>query len=309
MTSIQARVLAVALRTLYKPGWYSKLDGDSLPRDRGGGIDDAIRRTRGRFRVTPVEADGVPCAWIEPVKPAAEPVIMYLHGGGYTSGKLSYFVDLLGHLALRDGLRSLYVDYRIAPRHVFPAALDDALTVYRSLHLSGVPAGNIIVAGDSAGGGLALSTMLAARDAGLPLPAGAALISPWTDLAATGESLVSRARVEPMLNPSKVKPSAKIYLGAADPTTPLASPLFADLRGLPPLFIQVGDAEILLDDSRRLADRAARLGVNVSLTVWPGLFHDFPIFPSLLPEARQAVKAIARFVYAQTGATESEGRP
>ena len=298
MASVQARFVSSVLRTLYKPGWIGKWTGDSLPRDRGGGIEAAARRINRGFTISPVNAADVPCAWIEPVAPGAPPTIFYLHGGGYTSGTLLNYRDMLGRFAREYGLRTLYVDYRLAPRHLFPAAVHDALAAYRWLLQSGAEPEHIVFAGDSAGGGLALATLLAARDAGLPLPAGAALLSPWTDLEGTGETLVSRKRVDPMLNSPGVGPTGKLYLGDADPRDPLASPLYGDLRGLPPLFIQVGDAEILLDDSRRLAERAGAVGVDVTLQIWPDMFHVFPIFPSLMPEARRAGDEMAAFILA-----------
>lgn len=301
MVSAQAYLVAGILRTLYKPGWIGKWTGDSIPRDRGGGIETAARRPNRGFTIAPVSASDVPCAWIEPVKSDATPTIFYLHGGGYTSGTLLYYRDMLGRFARVHGLRSLYVDYRLAPRHVFPAAVHDALAAYRWLLQSSIKPEHIVFAGDSAGGGLALATLLAARDAGLPLPAAAALLSPWTDLEGTGKTLITRKRADPMLNSPGVKPTGRLYLGDADPRDPLASPLYAGLRGLPPLFIHVGDAEILLDDSRRLAERARAAGVDVTLREWPGMFHVFPIFPSLLPEARMAGDEMAAFILARGG--------
>lgn len=296
MASVQARLLSSLLRTLYKPGWIGKWTGESVPRDRGGGIEAAARRLNQGLSISSVNAAGAPCAWFEPAKPSAPPTIFYLHGGGYASGTLLNYRDMLGRFAREYALRALYVDYRLAPRHVFPAAVHDALAAYRWLLQSGADPKHVVFAGDSAGGGLALATLLAARDAGLPLPSGAALLSPWTDLEGTGETLISRKRVDPMLNTPKVKPSGRLYLGDADPRDPLASPLYADLRGLPPLLIHVGDAEILLDDSRRLAERAQAAGVDVTLRVWPGMFHVFPIFPSLIPEARKACDEMAAFI-------------
>lgn len=262
---------------------------------------DSTRWPNRGFTISPVNAADVPCAWIEPVKPGATPTILYLHGGGYTGGTLLYYRDMLGRLAREHGLRALYVDYRLAPRHLFPAAVYDALAAYRWLLQSGVAPEHIVFAGDSAGGGLALAALLAARDAGLSLPSGAALLSPWTDLEGAGETLISRKRVDPVLNSPGVRPTGRLYLGGADPRDPLASPLYADLRGLPPLFIHVGDAEILLDDSRRLAERARASGVDVTLRIWPGMFHVFPIFPSLLPEARKAGDEMAAFILERGG--------
>jgi acetyl esterase/lipase len=179
--------------------------------------------------------------------------------------------------------------------------VEDALAGYRWLLEQGAQPERIVIAGESAGGGLALATMLAARDAGLPLPAGAALLSPWTDLTGCSDTAITRADVDPMLVGANIASGGQRYLGGADPRNPLASPLFADLRGLPPLLIHVGDCEVLLDDSRKLAERARQAGVAVTLRVWDGMFHAFPVF-TFLPEAREAVDEMAEFVTARVGA-------
>jgi acetyl esterase/lipase len=297
MASVQAYVVAGVLRAFYKPGWITKWSGDGATRDRGGGVEAAIRRPGAGSVISEVLAGDVPSAWIEPQKPAAAPTILYMHGGGYTTGSLLHYTDLLGFFARGYGLSTLYVDYRLAPLHVFPAAVNDAVMAYRWL-LESTPHKQIVFMGDSAGGGLAISALLAAREIGLPLPAAAAVLSPWTDLEGTGNSLITRKRADPMLKSPTDKPAGHVYLGGADPRNPLASPLYGDLRGFPPLLIQVGDNEILLDDARRLADRAREAGVDVTLHEWPGLFHVFPIFPSLIPEARAADKETAAFIFA-----------
>ncbi|HEX8732564.1 MAG TPA: alpha/beta hydrolase, partial [Ktedonobacterales bacterium] len=203
----------------------------------------------------------------------------------------------------RTRARALWLDYRLAPECPFPAAVDDALAGYRWLLEQGVAPQRIVFAGDSAGGGLALATMLAAREAGLPLPAGATLLSPWTDLTGESSSAKSRAAVDPMVRGAGIAAGGRAYLAGADPRTPLASPLFADLHGLPPLLVHVGDAETLLDDSRSLAQRARDAGVEVTLHIWPGMFHVFPIFPALLPEARAAADEMVRAIIQMAGAT------
>lgn len=301
MSSIQAGAFSAVLRIVYKTGWYSSMSGEHAPRDRGGDIEAAAGREYHTFKVTPVDAGGIPSAWIEPATPSAGSTILYLHGGGYTGGMMSHYLDMLGRLAREYGLRSLYVDYRLAPKHVFPAAVDDALAAYQWLLASGVSPAHVAIAGDSAGGGLALASMLAARDTSVTLPAAAVLLSPWTDLEGTGESLKTRKRADPMLKPPAERPSGRVYLGGADPRSPLASPLYGDLRGLPPLLIHVGMNEILLDDSRRLAGRAQAVGVEVNLLEWPGLFHVFPIFPRWLPEARRAITQMGDFIINRAG--------
>lgn len=301
MVSLQARLLMrlmLLLRVRDELGARESRGGRSDP--HGGGIRETARSRHPGVTVIPVTAGGSPAGWVTPVGANSGAVIYYLHGGAYVFGSMTSYRDLLRHLAVKTRAQALWLDYRLAPECPFPAAVDDALNGYRWLLESGVEARRIVVAGDSAGGGLSLAMMLAARDAGLPLPGGAALLSPWTDLAGEGESVVSRRATDPMLNGHGLPKAAQRYLNGADPRTPLASPLYADLRGLPPLLIHVGDREILLDDSIRLARRAEEAGVEVTLRVWPGLFHVFPIFPSILPEARIAVDEMVSFILART---------
>jgi acetyl esterase/lipase len=302
MVSLRARIVAGFLRAVYKPGLYARLTGDDRARHRGGGLEVVARRPPKGCVVRLARAGDVPCAWIAPLKPRAAPTIFYLHGGGYTSGTLTHYTAMLGLFAREYGFTTLYVDYRLAPLNTFPAAVDDALTAYRWL-LESTPPEQIVFIGDSAGGGLVAAALLSAREIGVPQPAAAILLSPWADLEGTGDSLVTRKSADPMLRSPQLQPSGGAYLGGADPRHPLASPIYGDLRGLPPLLIEVGDNEILLDDSRRLADRARADSVNVTLHEWPEIFHVFPIFPHLMPEARDADEEIARFVLAHAQAT------
>ena len=247
-----------------------------------------------------VDAGGVPAEWTYPGPdgdPATPGTLLYLHGGGYTVGSPSTHRRLVSSLCLAGGVKGLSVDYRLAPEHPFPAALDDALAAYRWLTgPAGVPASQVVVAGDSAGGGLAAALLVSLRDAGDPQPAGGYLISPWTDLAATGASRTTRASVEPMLEVGGEAKSARMYTQSGDLDDPLVSPLYADLAGLAPLFVQVGDHEILLDDSTRLVDAAKNAGVDVELTVWPEAFHVFQILVGVIPEADEAVSAAGKWI-------------
>jgi monoterpene epsilon-lactone hydrolase len=242
--------------------------------------------------------------WIEPIDPerfaGTQPTVLYLHGGGY------YFCSPRTHrpityaLAVGAQARVFALDYRLAPEYPFPAAVDDALAAYRALLKQGISPTSIVLAGDSAGGGLALATLVALRDAGDLLPAGAVVFSPWTDLAATGRSLVSNTERDAMFHGASIGPAARIYLGDASTTDPLASPLYADLQGLPPLLIQASDSEVLRDDALRFAERARAAGVEVQLETWPDTPHAWQIFVQWLPEARTALGRACAFIKRST---------
>ncbi len=230
---------------------------------------------------------GVPCELLTP--PGAHPsrVVMFLHGGGYENGSPRSHRELASRIARAAGAAALVPDYRLAPEHRHPAAVDDALVAYRWL-LDRYPAGSVTIAGDSAGGGLTLATLVAARDLGLPMPAAAAALSPWTDLTCSSPSFRALADQDPVLTPEKVADLSTRF--ATDPRDPLASPLFADLTGLPPLLIEVGSREILLDDSVRFADAARAAGVDVTLEIGDGLLHVWHMAWC----AREAVEATDR---------------
>ena len=220
-------------------------------------------------------------------------IMLYLHGGGYFACEPATYRRITGGFA-RHGFLVFAPAYRLAPEHPFPAAVDDALAAYRGLLTAYAPE-QIIIAGDSAGGGLTMALVLAARAAGLPLPAGLILFSPWTDLAATGASLKTNAKRENLLIVERMDDVAALYLAGADPKTPTASPLYGELSGLPPVLIQVSDREILLDDSTRLAERIKASGGQVELQVWKNLPHVWQFGQSFLPEAREALKQAADF--------------
>ena len=247
-------------------------------------------------RVARVQIEQISAEWILPVERASSGILLYLHGGGYSAGSAHSHRGLVAQIAAAAGVRALLPEYRLAPEHPFPAALEDVLAVYRHLLAKGVPPYGVVLAGDSAGGGLAVAASVALRDRGVPLPAGAVLISPWTDLAGTGESLRTRARQDPWLQPQGMPAVARLYHGETPPTHPLVSPLYAALEGLPPMLIHVGDCEILLSDATRLAEKARQAGVPVSLKVWPGMFHVFHAFYPFVPEARKAIRAIGQWI-------------
>jgi epsilon-lactone hydrolase len=255
--------------------------------------DDAV--------VTEVDAGGVPAHWITVAGADAGHVLLYLHGGGYRIGSFRSHAELASRLGQASGRRVLLPGYRLAPEHPFPAAVDDALAVWRWLRkVEGLSASALAVAGDSAGGGLAVAMMTALRDGGEDLPAAAVLISPWTDLSCSGASVTERADDDPVFVPDAIRQLAADYLAGADPRTPLASPLFARLDGLPPLLIQVGTAEILLSDAEELAKSAAAAGVDVTLQAGEGLPHVYPAMLGI-PEAAEATSRAGAFLRDKAG--------
>ena len=249
---------------------------------------------------TPVEAGGVSAEWSVADGAAEDKVILYVHGGGYVMGSAGSHRDVTGRLSKASGARVLSLNYRLAPEHPFPAPVDDAVAAYRWLLAQGISSSNIAIAGDSAGGGLAFATLLALREAGDPLPAAGVGISPWVDMEGTGESMTTRAAVDPVVQKEGLLEMAKLYLGDADPKNPLAAPLHANLAGLPPLLIQVGDAETLLDDSVRITERARKAGVDVTLKIWDEMPHVWHMFAPILPEGQQAIEEIGAFFKERT---------
>ena len=248
-----------------------------------------------------VSAGGVPAEWLDGPGARADRAILYLHGGGYVLGGVHSHRDLIARLSAAAGARALGLDYRLAPEAPFPAAVDDAVTAYRFLLAQGVTPAHVAIAGDSAGGGLTAAALVAIRDRKLPLPAAAALLSPWVDLEGTGESLNGGVSDDPMVRKDLVALMAPAYLNGASAREPLASPLHADLRGLPPLLIQAGRREVLLDDSTRFALAAQRAGVDVALEVWPGMIHVWQIFASEFEEGREAIARIGGFLRKHLG--------
>jgi acetyl esterase/lipase len=245
-------------------------------------------------RITPAEIGGVRGEWVEHAGPGA-PVLLYLHGGGYIAcSPVTHRAATVFYA--RQGFRVFAPEYRLAPEHRFPAAVDDVLAAWRGLLKIGVA--RAVLSGESAGGGLCLALMLALRDSGLPLPAAAALFSPWTDLTCSGDSVRSNQSRCAMLTGPGMLLAAGEYLGSADPLNPLASPLFADHRGLPPLLLHVGEEEVLRDDSARLADHARAAGVPVELRIFPVVSHAWQLAPHFIPEARESLTAASTFLRA-----------
>ena len=244
-----------------------------------------------------VDVNGVPAEWVRPeVNTAPDACILYLHGGGYVIGSCNTHRPLASHLAARTGLSVLVVDYRLGPEDPYPAALDDALTAYEWLLEAGLEHGRIVIAGDSAGGGLTLATLLALRDNGSRMAGLGVAISPWTDLTLSGATMDAPEIHDPMVTRAGLQRMADWYVDSADPTDPLVSPLFGDLTGLPPLLIHVGEVEALRDDAVRFAERAKAAGVDVTIEVWPEMIHVWHAFGPSVPESEAAVTRIAAFI-------------
>ena len=271
--------------------------------------DQTVEQTRAGFeamaamfpvepdvKCEPISAGGVKSEWV--TAPGADPgrAILYLHGGGYVIGSINTHRSLAGRLSRAAKARVLVVDYRLAPEHPHPAAVDDAVAAYRWMLAQGLKPNRIAVSGDSAGGGLTIATLVAIRDAKLPVPAAGAPISPWVDMEGIGDSMTSKAAADPIVQKAGLLGMAKAYLGGKDPRTPLAAPLYADLSGLPPLLIQVGTAETLLDDASRLAERARKAGVKVTYEPWENMIHVWHLFAPMLDEGKQAIERIGEFV-------------
>jgi epsilon-lactone hydrolase len=245
-------------------------------------------------------AGGVEAEWISAPNSSSDRAVLYVHGGGYVLGSINTHRDLMGRIARASGARVLGINYRLAPEHPFPAAVDDSVAAYRWMLAQGLKPNRVAVAGDSAGGGLTVATLVAIRDAKLPVPGAGVCLSPWIDMEGLGESMKTRAAADPVVQREGLLGMAAAYLGGQNARTPLAAPLYADLKGLPPLLIQVGDAETLLDDSTRLNDRAKAAGVSTKLEVWPEMIHVWQMFASFLPEGQQAVDGIGSFLKEHT---------
>ncbi len=250
------------------------------------------------MRYEKVSAGGVPSEWffLPGTKASADArVVLYLHGGGYSVGSIDSHRELVSRICVASGTRALVIDYRLAPEHRFPAQLDDALAAYAWLLASGVDASRVVVAGESAGGGLTLSLLLALRDANLPMPAAAVVISPWVDLEATGESMTTNAPYD-YISRDVLRIYAKRFVRDDELRHPLAAPIHADLRGLPPLLVQAGGAEALLDDARRIAARARDAGVDVTLEIEDDMIHVWHMFAPFEARGQQAIERVGAFI-------------
>jgi acetyl esterase/lipase len=247
--------------------------------------------------ICPVLAEGIAAEWVRAPAAQTERAILYLHGGAFVMCSPATHRELAARLSAATNAAVLVLDYRLAPEHSFPAAMQDAVSAYRWLLDKGYTEGHLVIGGDSAGGGLALQTLIALRDEETPLPAAAFFLSPVTDwVRLDGESYSTRANVDPLNTLEMCRFTASHYVGGNDPETPLLSPANIDLSGLPPLCIHVGDREVLLSDSVRFAERARACTVDVEFKIWPGMWHVFQTNARFVPEARQSIDEIGRFV-------------
>jgi monoterpene epsilon-lactone hydrolase len=294
MITSSARDLAVQM---FLDAFGGLVDVGEVTVDQLRQSDDALfnRFTPGDAQITAVDADGVNGLWVDVDGTDPARVLVWLHGGGYMIGSASGRRGITADVGRSAGCRGLVVDYRLAPEHPFPAAVEDAVAVFRWL-LERLPPSGIVLAGDSAGGGLAIATMLAAKSAGLPLPAGAVLLSPLVDFAFRGESHQLNRDLDPFVSDVALRRVRHAYLGDRAVDDPLASPLYGDLTGLPPVLILVGSTETLLDDSRAFADRARTASIDVDLRIYEDMFHLWPLFAQVLPEGAQAVNDIGDWV-------------
>ncbi|HET9447980.1 MAG TPA: alpha/beta hydrolase [Steroidobacteraceae bacterium] len=289
MASWQARTTSFVLRHWFKPRLARTPDALSARKVMSGG--PAMPIPRG-VHVRPVTMGGINGEWVAAEVPIVG-TLLYLHGGGYFACTPQTHRAVTTAFALA-GFRTFAPDYRLAPEHPFPAALEDAVAAYRGL-LEHHAADKLVIAGDSAGGGLCMSLLLSLREQGIPLPVAATLFSPFVDLAATGESARTNSARCAMFTPDSFGRAAQYYIGDRDRRMPLASPLYAELQGLPPLLIHVGADETLLDDSRRLAERAQRAGVKTELKIWPAVPHVWQLFQRWIPEGRSSLREAGMF--------------
>jgi monoterpene epsilon-lactone hydrolase len=303
MPSLQSRLFLFALKNRHLLRFRLKketVDWDSyasILRFRQEAEEGSARfgKIPAGIEVSPVTVDGLSAEWIWPAQATKDKVILYTHGGGYVSGSCSDHRSVVAKFVSGSNVGALLFEYRLAPEHPYPAAVDDSMRAYRWLLAQGISPPNIVIVGESAGGGLCLATLLALRDKGIPLPAAAVALSPWTDLKCTGESYTTKAKV--CLSPQGTWTAfSKHYVKDNDPYLPWISPLYGDLHGLPPMLIYVGEDEIFRDDSIHFAEKAKEAGVDVTLRVGEGMFHCYPVCAPLFPEATQAMDEICDFI-------------
>ncbi|MEH6543596.1 MAG: alpha/beta hydrolase [Porticoccaceae bacterium] len=292
MASIRSKLLSGVARKAMK----NKLGASGSVEKERANLDKMAGLMGRRKAGANATVGGVPGEWQNPAVGDSGKVVLYLHGGGYALGSPASHRTLAGCLADLSYCRTFIADYRLGPEHPFPAAVEDGVAAYKGLLDEGHEPGQIFIAGDSAGGGLTVAILVSAKAQGLPLPAAGICISPWVDLTLSSHSMASMAEADPMVTPGALAWMAGLYLDGQDAKAPLASPIFADLSGLPPLLIQVGSEEILYDDAIALNKIAKEAGVEVTLEVWEGMMHVWHLMVGVLPEARQAIRGISAFI-------------
>lgn len=292
MSSLQSNVVNLIARTIRSSFFIHKAEASTQRKsfERLANLTKFPRFVKSKS----LDFHGLNAMWFTPRKCNEDRVILYFHGGGYCTGSVRTHKAMIARIARASACKALGVDYRLAPEHSYPAALEDAITAYKGLRKEGYT--NIFLAGDSAGGGLSMAMMLKLRDAGEPMPAGAVLISPWVDLTMSGESIETKSNLDPLIDPIVLKTFAARYYGDEDPRHPHISPLFGDLHDLPPVMIQVGGHEVILDDSTRLAKKLKKAGNDVDLSIWDNMFHVWHYLGGILPEAGDAIRAIGRYI-------------
>lgn len=294
MSSIRANLIR-ALSSAYV-NRIDVADLDLVKLRRQWEILGRVMMTAIGVRVERDEINGLKAEWLTPKNRMDGKLLLYLHGGGYVVGGCDMHRQMVSHIARAGRVRTFLPEYRLAPEHKFPCAVDDAVEIYRALLDMGIRPVDIMFAGDSAGGGLCVATLLALRDAGDPLPAAAVLLSPFLDATGSGRSMQTRVDRDPWFHPDDLPVIADHYCEPHQRRFPLVSPVFADVEGLPPMLIQVGDDEILLSDSERLADECVAAGIDVQLEIWPEMFHVFQMFVGKMPESRRAIARIGEYI-------------
>ncbi len=304
MSSLRSRAITLYFRIKNKftPPFAGELD---IAKERAD--TEAMAKQFGHFSgadCTPVTAGGVPAEWIVPAGVTTQRCTLWLHGGTFFAGSINTHRSVAANVAAAAKVRALLIDYRLAPEYPFPAGPEDSLTAYQWLLEQGIPSSSITIVGDSAGGALAVGLAVTLREQGKPMPAAVVLLSPALDLTFGGETWKTNAKSDVMLEFAKERAGVDLYLNGADPRHPLASPLYADLHGLPPILVQVGSSEALLSDATRFAEKTRSAGVDVTLEVWEGMQHEWQFAIGIFPEAKQAVERIGEFIAEQIFVTK-----
>ena len=294
MPSIRSKVCRMLTKYLVAPKFNPNKTIDEVRR----GMESLTKLSRlpSKTKVEKITLNSISAEWVYAYEAHEDRIILYLHGGGYNVCSPNTHRELAARISKASGAKVILPDYRLAPEHPFPSALEDATSAYHWLLDTGFIGANIAIAGDSAGGGLSIATAISLRDAGEPSPASIACISPWTDLEMSGNSIKTHAGIDPMLNLQEMEIMASNYIGDGDPRSPLISPIYADLKGISPLLIHVGTDEILLDDSTRLAEKAKSAGVDVTLKMYDQMWHVFHFNAALMPEGKNAIEELGSFI-------------